>query len=168
MEHIVKSKSCPQCNNEFSYRWPKNNKFCSRKCTLADYRNRHREEINAYSRNRPKEIRRGVCKRYDESKKGKAKAKEFRERYAPVIAAKSAQKYSDDEHYRALLATRMASNRILKNSEAPYICSKCPVNKRLHCHHIDLNPFNRDLSNLMWLCHWCHMRVHAEIRNSPQ
>ena len=166
MKHEIKRLNCPQCGIPFTAQWPRNNKFCSRKCVVADYRKRHREEINAYSRNRPKKLRQAALKKYVNSDKGKETIKRNYLKRLPKLKQESAQKYKDDEHYKALILTRQKSNRVLRKSDRPYSCARCSAQKRLHCHHVDENPFNRDLSNLMWLCHWCHMRIHVEGRQS--
>lgn len=39
-------------------------------------------------------------------------------------------------------------------------CMLCGSSKKVHCHHIDENPKNNDVSNLMFLCKKCHSGVH--------
>jgi len=44
-------------------------------------------------------------------------------------------------------------------------CGNRPVNKNcLTVHHIDFNPANNELSNLVCLCARCHLRKHGLIR----
>lgn len=160
------TKTCPQCSTEFTCHWPRNMKFCSRKCMTADWRDRHREQINEYHRNRPIEIKRALKKAYDDSEKGKAKSRAFREKTKGIRAAKSRERWTNDEMYKALIKTRQSAHYLLKKNSPSKTCSKCGSLNRVHCHHQDFNPFNNELSNLAWLCHWCHMRVHAESRNS--
>lgn len=44
-----------------------------------------------------------------------------------------------------------------KNSHA---CCDCGTSVPLEVHHIDGNPFNNELNNLVALCHSCHTRRH--------
>lgn len=39
-------------------------------------------------------------------------------------------------------------------------CQKCGEEDSLDVHHIDENPYNNDLENLILLCRSCHMKVH--------
>ena len=39
-------------------------------------------------------------------------------------------------------------------------CEICGSNKNVDVHHIDGNPQNNDLSNLMRLCRSCHLKAH--------
>lgn len=40
-------------------------------------------------------------------------------------------------------------------------CESCERMGRLHVHHMDENPLNNALSNLMTLCGSCHRRIHS-------
>jgi hypothetical protein len=41
-------------------------------------------------------------------------------------------------------------------------CARCGGSDQLHVHHLDLNPFNNERSNLMTLCNSCHATWHWE------
>lgn len=43
-------------------------------------------------------------------------------------------------------------------------CQFCKNEKNIHVHHIDLNRENNDITNLLPLCHSCHLTVHWRIR----
>jgi len=43
-------------------------------------------------------------------------------------------------------------------------CTVCGGGEDLHIHHIDHDPTNDDLENLITLCGICHARVHTELR----
>lgn len=49
-------------------------------------------------------------------------------------------------------------------------CDACgaepPTLRRLHRHHVDLNPWNNAPENLRILCASCHMRLHAALRRA--
>jgi hypothetical protein len=40
------------------------------------------------------------------------------------------------------------------------VCEKCGKDGRLDIHHIDENPNNNNLDNLMCLCRSCHTKIH--------
>lgn len=42
-------------------------------------------------------------------------------------------------------------------------CVICDTGEGLHIHHIDRDPTNDDLPNLVTLCAFCHARAHAEL-----
>jgi len=164
VRHLI----CPQCAKPFSAQWPRNRKFCSTACMQAAYRDRHREQINEYSRKRRETapvIRGEINRKYHASDKGQATSKLWRNANKSSIMERLTDKYKTDPHYRALLKSRQKAHAILKNAKhIPYVCNGCDATKRLHAHHKNFNTFNNALANLMWLCHWCHMRLHAEAR----
>ncbi len=41
-------------------------------------------------------------------------------------------------------------------------CALCPTRRKLHIHHIDGDPNNNDLDNLLLLCSECHGMHHPE------
>ncbi|WP_301677053.1 HNH endonuclease [Methanoculleus methanifontis] len=43
-------------------------------------------------------------------------------------------------------------------------CSVCGGEQDLHIHHLDRDPTNDGLTNLITLCGICHARVHTELR----
>lgn len=48
-----------------------------------------------------------------------------------------------------------------------HICEKCGTTEHLGLHHIDLNPANNELSNLMTLCDSCHTKWHWDHGKEP-
>lgn len=53
--------------------------------------------------------------------------------------------------------------RILKLSKEE--CEKCGYKENLELHHIDINPINNDVYNLMKLCIKCHSKQHIGSHN---
>ena len=39
-------------------------------------------------------------------------------------------------------------------------CKNCGFDRFLHVHHIDRNPENNDIENLVLLCIYCHIKEH--------
>lgn len=165
------TKQCIICSTEFTTdKFHPGKKFCSRKCLLVDWRNRHREQINEYSRNRAKtapKVRSEIGRKYHASEKGQARYKLWRDANKERIMQKMHERWKNDPHVKAVQASRQKANALLKKApNVPYVCNGCDSRKRLHAHHKNLDPFNNSLDNLMWLCHWCHARIHAEIREA--
>ena len=163
----LKKAVCLICGKSFTYCWPQTRaKFCSRSCCLKDWANRHHEEIlerNRRYRTKNAETRRETLRKYHAGK-GKTTARLWRQKNWDRLLEKLNERYHTDKEYRKKLHARQEANRILRKSSVKYECCGCGSTKRLHCHHVNLNTFDNDLGNLMWLCHWCHMRVHSEER----
>lgn len=47
-----------------------------------------------------------------------------------------------------------------KYDRESHCCWCCGTDEPLEVHHIDGNPFNNDLSNLVAVCHDCHVQKH--------
>lgn len=162
--------TCVQCGDDFPTPvWPNVKQIhCSRKCRYAYYRARNRERLNADSRQWCKDnpdTRRAVCKKYSQSAKGKETARRGFARNRERLAAQKRELYNSSSEYRAIHRAREISHKnLLKH--CPRVCAFCDKTNRVQCHHRDLNPLNTDLNNLMWLCHWCHKALHAEIEHS--
>ncbi len=165
--HPIKEATCFVCHTPFKYRWPQAKaKFCSSKCRNKDYADRHKDQINEKNRiyrTEHADKRQETLRKYHEGR-GKAVAKVWRQHNWDRLKAELKARYHNDETYRKRLNSRTRSNQILRASAVPYECRGCGSTKRLHCHHINENPMDRKLINLMWLCHWCHMRLHLEER----
>ena len=157
-----------RCGTAFTSQWPRNRKFCCKKCMLADWRERHRKEINEYSRRRREtapDVRTEINHRYSVSEKGQRTSKLWRATNKTKIMARLSERYKNDPYYRSLLKSRQEAHALLKKAKhVTYVCNGCDSKKRLHAHHVNFNPFENRLDNLVWLCHWCHMRIHAEAR----
>ena len=165
---MAKSK-CIRCDAAFEFEWPTTRqRFCSRDCLLADWRDLHRKEINEYSRHRREtapEIRSAIGRKYHASEKGQQHSKAFRESTKAQRAKKCSKRYETDPQYKALLKSRQAAHKMLKaEKNIPYECVSCGSDKGLHAHHKNFDPFKNELSNLEWRCHKCHMGVHYELR----
>jgi 5-methylcytosine-specific restriction endonuclease McrA len=66
-------------------------------------------------------------------------------------------RWMEQERVTSVGHSRIKANRYIKTS-----CEACgETEKRLHVHHIDHDPFNNDLSNLITLCPSCHQRSHS-------
>lgn len=166
-EHLTQLATCSRCGTPFTFTWPHTrSKFCSHKCSRADWRDRHREQLRSAQKvyvTKFRERRRESLRQYHAGR-GKRTAAEWRKRNWPNIAEKMLARYHNDPVYKRAQNSRVVACAKLKRSGRPYECEACGSTKRLHCHHANLNPLDNALDNLIWLCHWCHMRLHAEIR----
>lgn len=59
------------------------------------------------------------------------------------------------------ISRRGHHKRARRIAGAPQPCGECGFNVAT-VHHKDRNPANNDPSNLIWLCHKCHMQEHAQ------
>ena len=59
-------------------------------------------------------------------------------------------------------ASKLALNGLRKDK-----CEKCGTDKKLHLHHIDSNPNNNNINNVMTLCASCHGQWHWEHGKKP-
>jgi hypothetical protein len=81
-------------------------------------------------------------------------ARVYCERFETPIRAR--EKY-------ALQGWKKTRRRVLERDRER--CAICGTGQDLHIHHIDRDPSNDDLANLMTLCEICHARVHAGLRH---
>ena len=170
---FLMKRPCEVCAVEFEVKpWPATrHMYCSKRCLHAAYRVRNADQIKERMKNWAclnKDNRRAICKKYDQSAKGKKKAKEWMDKNRKRIFKERLERYHNDPEFRKLENSRTVANAKLKKSGRPYVCVKCGKSKRLHCHHDNLNSLDNKLSNLVWLCHWCHMALHSEIRRSKE
>lgn len=163
--HETKQAECAVCGKPFSYTWPQSRaKFCSKPCRQKDYATRHSEQIKEKNKRylvEHADSRKETLRKYHAGR-GKETAIKWRSQNWERLKDEIAKRYHEDPEYRAHQLSRMKANRILKNSGVKYECCGCGITEKLHCHHINENPMDNTMSNLMWLCHWCHMRIHAE------
>lgn len=47
------------------------------------------------------------------------------------------------------------------------MCEKCYAVQYDHIHHVDGNPSNNSVGNLLMLCYKCHLAIHHGERLSP-
>ncbi|GAA1280146.1 hypothetical protein GCM10009725_31210 [Aeromicrobium tamlense] len=48
-----------------------------------------------------------------------------------------------------------------KHVKSEYCCPDCgDQDAHFEVHHIDRDPYNNSIENLVGLCHWCHRRRH--------
>jgi hypothetical protein len=157
---------CEICNATFEIIWPNTRQnCCSPKCRRRQYylKNgktllRRQRQWNKENRSRRLEIQR----RWNNSPSGKL----YKSRWAADRISEKCreflERYHKDKRLRMVMLTRAASRRKLVSSKRDFKCERCGATKTLHCHHIDHDPFNRNLENLQWLCPTCHGFVHSE------
>lgn len=96
-------------------------------------------------------------RRWNNSESGKV----YRKKY--YLDNKEAVYKSLEKHKEAAYA-RIKSARKLRRTGIKWICSNCHDSlKKPNVHHVDLNPFNDDLKNLMLLCRDCHSDLHHDL-----
>jgi hypothetical protein len=56
----------------------------------------------------------------------------------------------------------------MRNSGNQKVCSECSSENRIHIHHKDRDYKNNDISNLVYLCLSCHLKVHhrEDVKNN--
>lgn len=167
------TRACEVCSVQFEVKpWPATrHMYCSRKCLHAAYRARNANQIKERMKTWAclnRDHRRAILKKYEQSEKGKRKSKQWRDSTREKRNEKNLRKYHNDPEFKKAANSRVAANLKLKKSGRTYICVECGANKRLHCHHGNLNPLDNALSNLVWLCRKCHMALHTEIRRSKE
>mgnify|MGYP001558146832 CR=1 FL=1 len=66
----------------------------------------------------------------------------------------------DKANYRCEICKRIPDN--FKRDYNP-MASDNNTSKRFRVHHKDLDKGNNNLSNLMFVCQWCHGQLHSEL-----
>lgn len=167
-EHLPQSAICSHCGTPFTFTWPHTrSKFCSQKCSKADWRDRHRDQLRAAQKEyvtKHRERRRESLHNYYQGK-GKVRAKNYRAENWDRLYARIKERYLNDPTFRKALHGRAVANAKLKRSGRIRECEACGSKKDLQCHHVNLDPTDNLLTNLMWLCRWCHTRLHAQLRD---
>lgn len=67
-------------------------------------------------------------------------------------------------NYLERTRSRIKANRIVSNLGWKRECNSCESLEKINIHHIDQNPFNNDITNLILLCRVCHTDLHCRIR----
>ena len=159
--------TCPICESVFIPKpWPNTRqKFCSLKCSKRDWYNRHPEEIKEKNRRYAQNYRDRLLatkRAWNRSPSGRAKKKLWYQKNRAKRVRLFLDRYRSDPTTRAVQSSRMKSRKILKGSGVPMRCKVCGSGGKLHCHHINFNALDRNLSNLMWVCIDCHGDIHSE------
>ena len=135
---------CLVCNKEFIHHSTKKRQFCSISCSnKSRYPDKFKKckqcgkEILALNWKRENIFCSVEC--FDDS--GIRSLKKIREKNPNFITGKF-------------------SYRSYALRELPNLCAICNSIEKLDAHHIDSNRDNNDLSNLIILCHACHMKYH--------
>ncbi len=157
---------CTVCQKLFSYQWPVTKKNqCSKECWRIAYRTKNKAILvaNAVEWNRSNRSRRlEIQRKWNNSKAGKIYKKGWSDSHLSEKVKKYLSRYREEEAVRLVQRAREVSRKALLKSKVPFKCAACGLVGRLHCHHLDWNPLNRDLSNLQWLCIACHALAHSE------
>lgn len=155
---------CEICEKEF--RKDRNSKYCTecrrsgkaRKRTLKKYntspKGRALQKISYYKDiERTKQIK----NRYNRSIKGKESKLRYYLKNKPAIIKKVA------ETTREKIISRNNAHDKAKRQKIPRVCVICNIGDKINVHHIDRNPFNNDLDNLVYLCSSCHGKEHEAL-----
>jgi len=159
-------RTCPECNDPVDNSWPHQHKvYCKRSCYLAAYRRNNHDLLNEKSRewaHANRSARLSIQRRWNNSEKGLEYKRRWHEAHISERTRRYLARYHTDEMIKVLQNSRQKSRTKLIRSGAPRVCNTCGTDARLHCHHIDWNPLNRELSNLEWQCVPCHALLHSE------
>lgn len=148
---------CKICGKSFSIRpfflrigW---GKYCSRACHHAGMRKRFKVHCSTCG----EEIFR-TRKMLKSSKSGKYFcSKSCQTRWRNVL-------FSGARHLNWKGGANICRRVILNNKKVPRICRLCVLQdvRVLAVHHVDHNRRNNKSSNLIWLCHNCHVLIHRD------
>jgi|SRR5579863_3610490 len=162
----IRKLNCIHCGKPFTRVWPNaNQRTCSRLCKRLSYNERNRAALNERSKKwarNNRERRLEIQRKWNASEKGQLSKRRWYEAHVSENVKKYLTRYRLDEVVRKLQQARLSSRRKLLKTDRPYVCERCGSMARLHCHHKDRDPFNRELSNLQWLCATCHGFAHSE------
>jgi len=129
----------------------------------------HRDEINAKSRERYKNLseeekRKYSQKYYDQNKEHLcAQQREYYKNLSEECKKRKVEavKVFRQKNREKMRAWSAIGNAVLRGDiEKPLYCSSCDAQEKLHAHHED---YSKPLE-VEWLCHKCHMKVHADKR----
>lgn len=67
-------------------------------------------------------------------------------------------------NYLERTTSRIRANKLVKKLGWERICSECQSIEKINIHHIDQNPLNNDVTNLILLCRVCHTNLHVRKR----
>lgn len=156
---------CPHCNTSFEPKpWPSTHaKYCSNRCNKQAWASRNRARIRTKNRKYVRDYRArrlATTRRYGNGQRGRARKKAWYEANRVRLMAAKLARYHSDPAYRKANASRSVAHKKLKRHNGPRECFVCASKKRLHCHHVDFDPLNNIITNLVWLCHNCHMEIH--------
>jgi phosphomannomutase len=152
--------NCHWCNGIFEKKSNKstNQRFCSKDCRYAHWRARNRiklrEVSQEWSKSHPIESRQ-IKKRWND--KNPDRSKKYYEENKNLINTKLLINYRESTRSR-----EKAKNIVNKLGWI----RKCTVedvqcNGRIELHHIDENPLNNNINNLIYLCRKHHMQRHS-------
>lgn len=156
---------CPQCRQPFEQKpWPAQTmKYCTVACMKRAWYLRNKEEVHRRIRercraNRPQRLevqRRWNAKPRSKELKQAWQRAHYKEWYARI----------KDTGAAAVINARTRSRQHLKKYQPDKACVCPPPHRgRIECHHKDFNPFNTDVTNLEWRCHYHHQEAHGRLR----
>jgi len=160
---------CAVCRKCFSRKgWPSTRQFyCSGNCRRKAYYRRHKERILAEMKEKNegagRQQRLAAQRKWNSSDRGKKLKLAWYQKNKALRFKEYLKLYHDDPYIKAVQRARAKSRKLLKGVEPSLECVICLNRGRISCHHVDDDPLNVDLSNLVWLCHPCHSLVHSEI-----
>lgn len=158
---------CQCCGAKFQRKpWPATRaKYCSLYCNRKAWRIRHKDRAKAQwktwvKRNRANRLI--IQRRYNATESARVMKKRWYIKHREERNRKLLVAYHGDPKFKAVLRSRQKANAILRRASIAYICACCHSRKQLHCHHINHDPLDNRLNNLMWLCATCHAQAHSE------
>lgn len=165
MTYVYKIKVCNKCGNEYQ---PKSSvqKYCNECRVIASrevkklWQIKNKDKLNTRSKvwywNNLSKARKSK-RRWNNSESGKKYRREYYLIHKETIHG-NLKKYKDASN------ARIRSARNLRKTGIHWVCSNChDANKKAIVHHIDENPFNEELDNLMLLCRDCHSDMHHDL-----
>lgn len=185
--HPPIDKVCKYCQKNFVVRYKfRDQKCCSLKCTslygwsLKDHRKTFEKPCEICKKpmltrpSRQKSGRGKYCSKkcysiaMSEIKKGIKLSNETRQKIIVSKIGKNNPMYIHGQSFNAKKYqgqfNSLIHEKILIRDN--YQCKKCGSNNKLHIHHIDLNPLNNSLNNLITWCNSCHITYHREYEYS--
>ena len=103
------------------------------------------------------------------SENRKASWRKYNHSHREIVAKKSLENYykNKDRYIEYQKIHRLENNArtrdkyAIKKAGIFKICVDCGTDKKIHVHHIDFDPLNNNLNNLVYLCTVCHGLKHC-------
>lgn len=152
-------KQCFWCFKKYQKKPKSNNQyFCNHNCKEAHWRARNAEKLRKYQILYRKN---NLAKVRASKRKWNDKNKDYRHLW--YIANANIVKTAQLTGHRNQMRSRHQAKKIVKKLGWIRKCVECGQTDKINLHHIDGNPLNNDINNLVYLCRKHHMEAHVRM-----